>query len=143
MKKIVIMLFALLAFSGAAFAQHGEEAEIIALENLWNQAELHLDAHAIESILTQDFVLTSFDGSVQTRGQYLATVRDKDYHPQVLQSSNMNVHLYGTTAVVSGDYKEKGTQKGKPFEHHGKLTDTWVKINGKWQCVSSALTEQK
>ncbi len=125
------------------FAQRGDEAEVVALENVWNQAELHLDTHAIESILTDDFVLTTFDGSVQTKGLYVASVKDKDYHPTILASTNMKIHLYGNTAIVTGDYHEKGTQKGKPFEHKGRMTDTWVKNNGKWMCAASALTEVK
>lgn len=141
MKRFLIV-FLLLAV-GMAAAQSGDEEKVVALENVWNQAELHLDAHAIESILTDNFVLTTFDGSVQSKAQYLASVRDKDYHPQILSSSNMKIHLYGTTAIVTGEYHEKGMQKNKPFEHRGHFTDTWVKVDGKWLCAASQLTEAK
>ncbi len=140
MKKLLWAVM-LLAFSLPTFAQDsGEAAKVLALENIWNQAEMQLDTHAIESILTKDFVLTTFDGTVQTKAEYIASVKDKDYHPQVLASANMKIHLYGNTAIVTGDYREKGMQKDKPFEHKGRLTDTWVNQGGKWMCASSALT---
>jgi hypothetical protein len=32
---------------------------------------------------------------------------------------------------------DKGTYKGKPFNHRGRFTDTWVRLNGKWLCVAT------
>ena len=29
---------------------------------------------------------------------------------------------------------------GKPFVHHGRFTDTWVKLNGEWKCVADQET---
>src|SRR4051812_17097765 len=137
MKKLLFAVM-LSMFSVVALAQDsGEQAKVIALENIWNQAEMHLDAHAIESILTEDFVLTTFDGSVQNKAQYVASVKDKDYHPQLLASTNMKIHFYGSTAIVTGDYREKGLNKDKPFEHKGHMTDTWVNVGGKWMCAAS------
>jgi hypothetical protein len=40
-------------------------------------------------------------------------------------------------AVVAGVYHAKGSYKGKPFDHYGRFTDTWVYLNGKWLCVAS------
>lgn len=140
MKKTFFVVLMLLLSVAAVAQQSGDEAKIIALENVWNQAELHLDTHAIESVLTDDFVLTTFDGTVQTKGMYIASVKDKDYHPQILMSSNFKIHLYGNTAIVTGDYHEKGMQKTKPFEHKGHFTDTWINQGGKWMCAASQLT---
>ena len=140
MKKILIAVL-FLTFAVAGFAQQsGEAAKVIALENNWNQAEMKLDTHAIESVLTDDFVLTTFSGSVQTKAEYIASVKDKDYHPQLLAGTNMKIHFYGNTAIVTGDYREKGLDKDKPFDRKGHLTDTWVNVGGRWMCASSALT---
>jgi ketosteroid isomerase-like protein len=67
----------------------------------------------------------------------LASVRDTSYRPDVLQSENMVVHMYGNTAIVTGAYLEKGKDKGKPFERRGRFTDTWVNLSGEWRCVAS------
>jgi ketosteroid isomerase-like protein len=140
MKKVLLALMLLAFFVPVMAQENGEAAKVMALENVWNQAEMQQDTHAIESLMTADFVLTTFDGTVQNKAQYIASVKDKDYHPQILASSNMKIHLYGNTAIVTGDYREKGLEKDKPFEHKGRLTDTWINQGGKWVCASSALT---
>jgi ketosteroid isomerase-like protein len=47
------------------------------------------------------------------------------------------VHSFGNTAIVVGDYYEKGIDKGKPWERRGRFTDTWMNLAGRWQCVAS------
>ena len=55
----------------------GDETKIIALENLWNQMQINHDADAMGKMLDSDFVLTDYDGTVYSKGQFLATIRDK------------------------------------------------------------------
>ena len=114
-----------------------DKTRIIALENSWNQAELHNDAHAVDMLLADDFVMTVADGYTLNKAAMLASVRDTSYRPEVLQSENMEVHMYGNTAIVTGSYLEKGKDKGKPFERRGRFTDTWINLAGQWQCVAS------
>jgi len=45
--------------------------------------------------------------------------------------------MHGTTAVVTGAYHEKGNSGGKRYEYHDRLTDVWMKIDGRWQVISS------
>ena len=35
------------------------------------------------------------------------------------------------------EHGAKGTYQGKPYNHVGRFTDTWVLDLGKWQCVAS------
>lgn len=113
------------------------KTRIIALENSWNQAELHNDAHAVDMLLADDFEMTVADGYTLNKAALLASVRDTSYRPEVLQSENMEVRMYGNTAVVTGSYLEKGKEKGKAFERRGRFTDTWINFSGEWRCVAS------
>jgi ketosteroid isomerase-like protein len=45
--------------------------------------------------------------------------------------------MHGNTAVVTGAYHESGDSKGKAYEYRDRLTDVWMKINGKWQVIAS------
>jgi ketosteroid isomerase-like protein len=118
-----------------AYAQ--DSSRVIAMENAWNQAELHNDGAAVELLLADDFVMTVAEGTVLNKTQIVASVKDKSYHPDVLQSTDIVVHPYGNTAIVTGAYHEKGVDKGKPWERRGRFTDTWIYMNGRWQCVAS------
>ncbi len=117
----------------------GDETKIIALENLWNQTQLNHDAAAIENMLDDDFVLTDYDGSVIGKTAFLESIRDKSVHLTTEVSSDMKLHPHGNTVVVTGATREKGTRNGKPFEHNGRFTDTWMKKDGRWLCVASQL----
>src|SRR5262249_39576613 len=130
-------LLAAVSFISMSTITAQEPSRILALENAWNNAELHNDAAAVQMLLADDFVMTVAEGKLYNKAQILASVKDKSYSPEVLESSGMVVHSYGHTAIVTGAYHEKGVDKGKPWERRGRFTDTWVFLNSKWQCVAS------
>jgi hypothetical protein len=120
--KRISVLFLLLA---CLLAHADDKSRIIALENSWNQAELHNDAHAVDLLLADEFVMTVADGYTMNKAAVLTSVRDTSYKPEVLQSENMEVHLYGNTAIVTGSYREKGKETREvvraPGTVHGYL----------------------
>jgi len=109
----------------------------MAMETLWNRAELNNDGAAVELLLADDFVMTTAEGTLYSKAQIVASVKDTSYRPEILQSTDMVVHSYGSTAIVTGAYYEKGMDKGKPWERRGRFTDTWILIKGRWQCAAS------
>lgn len=117
----------------------GDETKIIALENLWNQMQLNHDADAMGKMLDGDFVLTDYDGTVMTKGQFLASIRDPSNQVTVEVSTDMKLHRHGDTVVVIGATREKGTEKGKPYSHQGRFTDAWIKKDDQWLCIASQL----
>ncbi len=142
MPRPLILLLALvfLPFSQNISRAQGDETKIIALENLWNQMQINHDADAMGSLLDGDFVLTDYDGTVFNKGQFLATIRDKSTQLTVEVSENMKLYRHGDTVIVIGSTREKGTEKGKPFSHLGRFTDTWIKKDGQWLCIASQLS---
>ncbi len=117
----------------------GDETKSIALENLWNQMQINHDADAMGKMLDSDFVLTDYDGTVMSKGQFLASVRDTSNQLTVEVSTDMKLHRHGDTVIVVGATREKGTEKGKPYTHQGRFTDTWIKKDGQWLCIASQL----
>ena len=118
----------------------GDETKIIALENLWNQMQISHDADAMAKMLDSDFVLTDYDGTVMSKGQFLASIRDTSNQLTVEVSTDMKLHRHGDTVIVVGATREKGTDKGKPYAHQGRFTDTWIKKDGQWLCIASQLS---
>jgi len=115
----------------------GNESLLIALENGWNQAQLHHDSKALDELVADTFISTDNDGAFITKAQFLADNRDLSYAPSLMANSEERVFLYGNAAVVAGIYHAKGLNKGKPFDHYGRFTDTWIYLNGKWACVAT------
>jgi ketosteroid isomerase-like protein len=135
----VIAAFCLVGVSCAFCqnAQKGDEGQILALENAWNQAELQHDPAALDLILTDDFVITEPDGTLQSKREHMTSTKDTSYHYDVLVSEGFRIKVYGTVAVVTGTYHEKGSSKGTHFDRRGRFTDTWIRLGGTWRCVAS------
>jgi ketosteroid isomerase-like protein len=113
------------------------ETKIIALENAWNQAQLHHDAKVLDSLITDDFVYTDYDGTFMDKPRFLADLKDPEYRPSLVANEGVKVSVYPGAAVVTGTYHTRGTYKGKPFEHWGRFTDTWIREHATWYCVAS------
>jgi len=137
MRRLLIIIAMGFCLTAPSRAGAQDSSKVIAMENLWNRAELNNDAPAVRLLLADDFVMTVAEGTLYNKSQIVASVADKSYRPEALQSSNMVVHSYGTAAVVTGAYYEKGVDKGKPWERRGRFTDTWMILDGRWQCIAS------
>jgi ketosteroid isomerase-like protein len=117
-----------------------DEGRILALETAWNHAEQNKDVAALDQLMASTLVYIDYDGSLQTKAQYLAEAKSETLHPEQITNDEMTAHMYGDAAVVTGIYREKGISKGKPYSRRGRFTDTWVKVNGTWLCVASQST---
>jgi len=126
--------------SAAQAPADAEQTRILALENAWNLAEEHKDVKALESLLDSGLVYIDYDGSIMTKAQFIASVKEPELHPEQIVNESMTAHVYGGSAVVTGVYHEKGVKNGKAYLHRGRFTDTWVFRNGVWVCVASQST---
>jgi ketosteroid isomerase-like protein len=112
-------------------------AKILALKNKWNTAYQQRDVAAMSSILADDFIITVEDGNTYSKSGYIAHAGDTRTKVEVSELLDMKVRLHGNTAVVTGQYHEVGTEKGKRYEYHDRLTDTWMFLDGRWQVIAS------
>src|SRR5258708_12415146 len=124
--------------SACAFAQpaqassSAETAKLVALERMWNQAQVIRDATAVASMIGDKFINTEWDGEVSDRGKFLADFADPKFQPSLMNIQDVKVNLYATTAIVSGIYHTKGTYGAKPYEHFGRFTDTCAFQERNW-----------
>ena len=132
---LLVLFAAITAF--AAGPTDSERSKLIALENAWNQAQLHHDAKALDALVADAFVYTDYDGTVMNKTEFMADIKDASYKASLIANEKEQVYSYPNAAVVVGIYHTKGTYKGKPFEHYGRFTDTWINQDGHWQCVAS------
>ena len=117
-----------------------EGGRVQALENAWNHALEVKDVKALDMLLANTFVSVDIDGSVASKGEFLASIKSPDYQPSQAVTEQSTVQVYGDVAVVVGIFRIKGVAKGKPYVHRERFVDTWVKINGTWQCLATTST---
>ena len=111
--------------------------KILALENRWNAAYKESDVGTMSSLLADDFIITIEDGSTFSKPGYIAHNGNSAVHVAVSDMSDVKVRMHGNTAVVTGAYHEKGTDKGAAYEYNDRFTDVWMNIAGKWQVIAS------
>ena len=132
-----------LLFSACAFAQNrppeaaAQEERLVVLERLWNDAQVHRDAHALQALIADRFINTEYDGEVSERDKFLADIKDPEFKPSMMNIRDVKVNVFRDTAIVTGIYHAKGTYATKAYEHTGRFTDTWIFEDGKWLCVAS------
>jgi ketosteroid isomerase-like protein len=146
MKKRIATIGLLLIFAGATAraqrntAMSDDESKIRALESAWNLAEEEKNVSALDQMLAPTFVYTEFDGTFSDKAQFLKTIKASPASSDQITNQEVSVGLYGDTAVVTGVFKEKGIENGKPFVRRGRFTDTWINQNGVWLCIASQAT---
>lgn len=143
-KKMMLVILALLLGVVLTVARQkstsDEEGRILALEKAWNHALEEKDSKALDMLLSNSMVSVDTDGSVSSKSEFLASIKSPDYHPSQAVTEQSNVQVYGDAAVVVGILRTKGTDKGKAYVHRERFVDTWIKVNGAWQCVATTST---
>ena len=132
----------LILASASGFAQNNSSdgGRVLGLETAWNHAIESKDTKAIDMILADTFVAVEIDGSVSSKSEFLASIRDPSYQPSQAVNEQINVQVYGNAAVVVGIFRINGVDKGKPYVHRERFIDTWIMQNQSWQCVASQST---
>ncbi|MEA2568009.1 MAG: hypothetical protein QOI24_10 [Acidobacteriota bacterium] len=136
--KPIIATAAVLFLLGASPAPSVRDT-LVQLERDWAAAYLRHDAATIERILADDYVGIDGRGIVTSKHEEVEEAKGEHGGDMVLTEdtvSDMNVRVYGATAVFTGISNEKGTFKGLEFTARYRRTTVWVKKNGRWQCVS-------
>jgi len=128
-------------------AQHASVEQIIRkLDEERIQAQLHADAAALDRLYADDFIGVGPSGIVRTKPQVIADFTAGTLKFQSITTDEVQVRVYGNTAVETGLSTMKGKDKGKTVPQDTRFTRVWVKQQGRWQLVAnhySSRTSQK
>ena len=131
------LLLALGAVAAVAQQADPRESKLLILERMWNEAQVNRDSSALDALVSSRFVNTEWDGEVSDKQKFLADIKDPLFKPSLANIQDVKMNFFGDTAVITGTYHVQGAYHGKPYDHVGRFTDTWILDTGKWQCVAS------
>jgi len=122
--------------------KNADEQALINLEYQWANAYVAADADKLASILSRDYVQTNTRARVTDKEEELSDLRKGTFRYEKFETTEMKVQLYGDAAVVTGVIAAKGTDKasGKTIEGRMRMTDTFIRQEGRWQVVASQTT---
>jgi ketosteroid isomerase-like protein len=137
---LTIALLSCLAYGSHArgpVARVGEDANEVkkALTSLI-EVQLKYDANAVDKLLDAAFIYVSNEGSVVSRADFIKYT-DRERNPlDLLEVTGVSVSTSGDTAIATGLIHEKGLVDGKPYEFRARTLITFVRKNGRWQCLA-------
>lgn len=141
MKRSAIAISVAVLFLGVTIVAQTQtesvEQELIKIENGWVEAELKKDVALLDRILADDFTDTDSEGNVMTKAQDLEVLKSGAYVGTSMVLDNIKVRVYGEAAVVTGRNTIKGQYKGKDVSVQRQWTDTFIRRDGRWQCVAT------
>ena len=94
------------------------------------------DERALRMLLHPDFGWTSHTGQHFDRDSYIDANVDgpTQWHAQRL--ANVTVRVVGDTAVLHCVVTDDVTTSDGRAAHHMLMTQTWVRSEGRWQCLA-------
>ena len=101
------------------------------------QAQINADAVALDRIYADDFIGVGPSGTVRTKAQVLLDFTSGDLKFQSIITDDVQVRVYGNTAVETGRSTMIGQDKGKVVPRDNRFTRVWVKQQGRWRLVAN------
>jgi ketosteroid isomerase-like protein len=137
----IVLLFALSAnilYAGQPKPRkHDTRHEIEQLEEEWRMAVLKSDAAVLKTLLADDYIAITANGTLQTKDEALAAIRSGRIHFTVLNLSDRKLRFYGKTALVTSLASVQGVTPEGELSGSFRYTRVYVlNPQGQWRIVS-------
>src|ERR1051325_11226008 len=113
------------------------EEAIRKVDNERIQAQIHADATALDRIYAADFIGVGPSGTVRTKPQVISDFTLGSLKFQSITTDEVQVRVYGDTAVETGLSTMIGQDKGKTVPRDTRFTRVWVNQRGRWRLVAN------
>src|SRR5689334_1097717 len=101
------------------------------------QAQISADRAALDRIYADDFIGIGPSGTVRTKPQVLSDFTSGTLKFQSIDIDDVQVRIYGNTAVETGRSTMHGQDKNKTVPVDNRFTRVWVKQSGRWRLVAN------
>ena len=139
--KDLLLLLLFLAAPHVAAGQQGTakktaERVLFRLEDEWAQAVVKRDPAILHRMTAPNWVYSDETGVMEREAGIKSFTTGTDTVRQAL-NERMRAFVYDNAAVVIGVLVMKGSGANGPFTNRYRYTDSWVRLDGRWQCVAS------
>ncbi len=127
----------------AASVNGTDEQRIRQMENLWDQSWKQKSGDLFASMQGANFSFVGPDGHIEDKKFFDDNAKAWINHFDKVQTREVNIQMYGNTAVVTGVKEIDGKMSnGQSFGGQYDFTHVWVKqSDGKWAVVRAQLTK--
>ena len=136
----VVVATAFFLVTAAAMPARGQgaavEDQIKKMEKDRAAAVVKADVATLEKLTSDDYILINANGQLSDKATTMNGIKTGNIKLTSNEVSDLNVRVYGNTAVVTGKANSKGTIGGREMKGPVMFTRVYVKNNGKWQSVA-------
>lgn len=117
------------------------EEEVLQTDRERVQALLHNDGSALERIYADELIFTNQYGMVRDKAHWIATARAGEFKFDLYTTEDVQVRIYGETAVVTGRFLATGEARGSKLKGLPvRYICVYVKRDGRLQLVAQQAT---
>lgn len=113
------------------FMTDTEKEAVLSLQRQFDEAELAADADRLRELLADDFQSIGPKGYVLDKEQWIGRHAQFEYH--ALDTSRIDIRMYGDAAIVRNVQSNKATSHGRPVALRVRVSQVWVKQEGSWR----------
>ena len=114
--------------------------ELLEVAAQWDRAMVTNDVRAIGAFMADEWVIVGTDGSMGGKERFLAIVASGDLSHDVMETHDMDVRIYGDTAVAVARGVSGGQYRGERFLLTERSSCVFVRRGGQWECVLTDLS---
>lgn len=107
----------------------------------WMEATKRRDAAALEQLVADEFVLVAARGVIDKTAWLHATMHQVEVRE--FRYEDPQVRVYGEIAVMLTGWHQEATMAGREWSGDFRITDTWVRRDGRWQVVLRHSTQYR
>lgn len=130
---LAILLFILLPALAAA---QDARQEILAADARRFAATIQRNLAALDGLLAADLTYIHSNGQLETKAQFLETLRSGKLRFLSAKPSGQAVRVYGNTAVVTGKVELKAKVQAGEVALSLRFTEVWVKSGSAWKLTA-------
>jgi ketosteroid isomerase-like protein len=131
MKRLFIYVILLMSALSAS-AQESTEQNILKLEDQWTEALVKADTAFLDRLYTDDIVYTHTNGTVNTKTQFLDSIKAGKAKYIAVDRSDVKVQSYGDTAIVT----YRAVIKVNTVTLPSRIVHVFVRQNGNWRMAA-------
>ena len=114
--------------------------EVLAANDALKQAMMKKDTAGVEKYLHDDLIYSHSHGQNQTKADVVKATKGATTI-EAIDFSEVNVRVYGTTALIKANCDMRNNNGGKATTSHLNVLLVWLKGPGGWQLVGRQATE--
>ncbi len=126
----------LLAAAPLAAAPTAAESAVLAAEQARVTALIQDDFAALERLLADELTYTHSNASVDSKAQFLASLRSGRLKYQALDHSDQRVRVYGEAAILTGRTNVRSRFEGQEMRLTLRFTIVYIQRAGRWQMAA-------